>query len=67
MSEKIDYEAKYLREVEAHNETKKQLSTAKEQIAKLKKTVVELRPLRDMRDAIKPFMLAGRQEEQRAS
>ena len=58
----IDWRGRYVAEVEAHSETKNQLSAAREQIEKLKKTVLELRPLRDMRDAIKPFMVQEQTE-----
>lgn len=53
----IDWQAKYEVEALAHTETKKELKAAKSQIAKLKETVVELRPLREMRAAIEPFMI----------
>ena len=63
----IDYKTMYLREEEAHWETSKQLIEAKAQIEKLKATVLELRPLRDMRDAIAPFMTIKGDVEQRVS
>lgn len=53
----VDWRARYEAEAEAHRETKKQLKAALEQIEKLKATVMELRPLRDMKAAIEPFMI----------
>ncbi len=53
----IDWQAKYEAEAEAHRETKRQLKEAREQIERLKATVMELRPLRDMKAAIEPFMI----------
>ena len=53
----IDWQGKYETEIKAHRETKRLLFEAKEQIEKLKATVVELRPLRDMKAAIEPFMI----------
>jgi hypothetical protein len=63
----IDYKAKYFREEEAHRETKKQLVEARTQIEKLKATVLELRPLRDMADIIAPFIIPRDKIESRVS
>lgn len=52
----VDWKMKYDMEVLAHMETKTALKTAKAQIEKLKATVVELRPLRDMKEAMMPFV-----------
>ena len=60
----IDWHPKYEAEAKAHRETKKLLIEAKKQIEKLKATVIELMPLRDMRAAIEPFM---ERPEQRVS
>ena len=53
----VDWKTKYHQEAEAHRETTRKLIEAKKQIEKLKKTVFDLRPLRDMRDALMPFMM----------
>ena len=53
----VNWKMKYDLEVLAHMETKTALQTAKAQIEKLKATVLELRPLRDMKAAIMPFMM----------
>ena len=57
---RVDWEEKYNREYAAHQETKHQLLEAKDQIEKLKKTVLELTPLRLMKAAIMPFLLEKR-------
>ena len=56
----IGWQGKYEREVKAHEETRKILSQAQNQIERLKATVLELRPLRDMKEALKPYMVETR-------
>lgn len=60
---KPGYKALYVAEVRSHERTKEQytealreLKEARKQIEKLKNTVMELRPVKDMMDAIAPFM-----------
>lgn len=53
-----DWKAMYYKEVEKNRELTKELNAARTQIEKLKKTVVEFRPLRDLKAAIEPFMAA---------
>lgn len=61
---KNDYKTMYLNEVRGHEITKQryadatqELKKAKEQIEKLKAAVLELRPLRGMKEAIMPFVI----------
>lgn len=71
---KNDYKTMYLNEVRGHEITKQryadatqELKKAKEQIEKLKATVLELRPLRGMKEAIMPFVIPEeKQVEHRA-
>ena len=63
----IDWRERYEREAAAHMDTKRELKEARAQIERLKATVLELRPLRDMAAAIEPFMLARQKPEQRVS
>ena len=65
---KQDYKKLYADEVRCHEITKQkyadvaqELKKAKEQIEKLKATVLELRPLRDMKKAILPFISSDEQ------
>lgn len=60
---KNNYKTMYFNEVRQHEATKErykdvvsELKAAKKQIEKLQATVLELRPLREMKEAIKPFM-----------
>ena len=52
----VDWHTKYEAEATEHAETKRLLVEANDQIKRLKATVLELRPLRDMKAAIEPFM-----------
>jgi len=52
----VDWKALYHKELEAHRETTKQLNAARSQIDKLKKAVIELRPLRELKAAILPYL-----------
>ncbi|MBW2647110.1 MAG: hypothetical protein JRE23_13235 [Deltaproteobacteria bacterium] len=63
----VDWQAKYEAEARAHKETKRLVNEAKKQIEKLKATVVELRPLRDMKAAIEPFMIPKKEAPRHVS
>lgn len=52
----VDWHAKYEAEATEHAETRRLLVEAKDQIERLKATVVELRPFRGIKEAIEPFM-----------
>ena len=72
---KVGYKTLYLAEVKQHGITKDQykdalqeLKAARKQIEKLKATVLELKPLRGMKEAILPFIVPEeKQAEHRVS
>jgi len=56
----VDWEMKYHEEVKAHRETKIFLANANEQIEKLKKSVLELQPLRKIKTMLQPLFAEAR-------
>lgn len=60
----VDWKNKYITEAEAHNETKKELREARAQIERLKKRVLELQELDELKKAVMPFVMNTAFKEQ---